>query len=33
VFVTNSHADDAAREAVIAKIARAAYDEAVREDK
>jgi beta-lactamase class A len=29
VFVTNSRADDATREAVIAKIARAAYDAAV----
>jgi beta-lactamase class A len=31
VFITNSHADDATREGVIAKIARAAYDEAIRE--
>jgi beta-lactamase class A len=30
VFVTNSRADEATREAVIARIARAAYDEAVR---
>jgi beta-lactamase class A len=30
VFITNSHADEATREAVIAKIARAAYDEALR---
>ena len=31
VFITNSHADEATRDAVIAKIARAAYDEAIRE--
>jgi beta-lactamase class A len=31
VFITNSHADEATRDAVIAKIARAAYNEALRE--